>query len=101
MEAFEKNGVICAPSIFPAGELQEVPRAVEAAQGEDVRAGAGAGRDPHEGAVVSLSLLYTFSSAEHRRSGLIADELNFVKNNQSISNFFNFPFKVSIFWPKL
>lgn len=44
-----------APSIFSAGELQEVPRVVEAAQGQDVRAGAGAGRDPHEGCVVSPS----------------------------------------------
>ena len=30
-----------------------MPRPVEAARGEDVRAGPGEGRDPHEGALVS------------------------------------------------
>lgn len=37
---------------FSSGELQEVSRPVEAARGEDVRAGPGEGRDPHEGALV-------------------------------------------------
>lgn len=40
-------------SCLSAGELQKVPRPVEAARGEDVRAGPGEGRDPHEGALVS------------------------------------------------
>lgn len=47
----------------PAGELQEVPRPVEAARGKDVRAGAGEGRDPHESPLVSprrLTSIFSF-----------------------------------------
>lgn len=40
-------------SCVSAGELQKMSRPVEAACGEDVRAGPGEGRDPHESALVS------------------------------------------------
>lgn len=40
-----------------SGELQEVPCPVEAARGEDLQAGFGEGRDPHESAFVSGSHL--------------------------------------------
>lgn len=49
----------------PAGELQEMPRPVEAARGQDVRAGAGEGRDPQEGPLVSppTTRLYLYFSS--------------------------------------
>lgn len=40
-------------SCVSAGELQKMSCPVEAACGEDVRAGPGEGRDPHESALVS------------------------------------------------
>ena len=48
-----------------AGELSEVQCAVEGAHREDLWAGAGAGRDPHESGLVSV-LFYVWTPKPHR-----------------------------------